>query len=162
MRGTIFRSEPATRRLDRRGLPLLAFAVACGAVLLFNPPAALSGRPTAAQAGPAQDQPVPQISGQLGPCTADFVVLDPAQKPIYNANVSVIIRYGFMGKKDTSLEIGTGPEGKARVIGLPSVTRGNRPLSFTVRKGAQIRTVLFNPSVDCHATSTIVLERQPE
>ncbi len=146
----IFRFERA------RGRRLVLLAAAVGTSLLLNP------HSITAQAPPQDEQAVPQISGQLGPCTADFVVLDPSQKPIYNANISVVIRYGFMGKKDTSLEVGTGPNGKARVIGLPSATRGNKPLSFTVRKGAQIRTVLFNPAVDCHPTNTIVLERQTE
>jgi len=153
MRATIFHLEPAGHKPCGLGLSLLAAALASVAALLFVPEA---------RAGQADNQQVPQISGQLGPCTADFVVLDPLQKPIYNANISVVIRYGFMGKKDTSLEVGTGPNGKARVIGLPSVTRGNKPLNFTVRKGTQIRTILFNPSVDCHPTNTIVLELRPE
>ncbi|HVZ18318.1 MAG TPA: hypothetical protein VG897_14450, partial [Terriglobales bacterium] len=54
----------------------------------------------------AQDQPkpaagqenkVPVITGDLGECTADLLVTDVKNKPVYNAKVGVEIKYGFAG-----------------------------------------------------------------
>lgn len=107
------------------------------------------------------DEPIPSIKGELGPCTADFTVLDPSYKPVYDARISVLIHYGFLGKHDSSLEIGTGSEGKARFMELPAETRGNRPLKFTIKKGSQTETMLDNPGETCHPNYTVVLKGQP-
>jgi hypothetical protein len=42
---------------------------------------------------------VPLIKGDLGPCSADFMVLDSNNKPVYDAKIHVTILYGFMNKR---------------------------------------------------------------
>ncbi len=99
---------------------------------------------------------IPVINGNLGPCTADFTVLDNANKPIYDAKVHVTVRYGFMSKRKTDLEIGTNGEGKARIEGLPSKVK-DPPLEFRVSSGEQSKTVTADPALDCHPSFTVAL-----
>ncbi len=99
---------------------------------------------------------IPVINGNLGPCTADFTILDNDNKPIYDAKVHVSIRYGFMSKRKTDLEIGTNGEGKARIEGLPSKVK-NPPLEFRVSSGEQSKTVTADPALDCHPSFTVAL-----
>ncbi len=99
---------------------------------------------------------VPVINGNLGPCTADFTVTDDANKPIYDAKVRVTIRYGFMSKRKTDLEVGTNGDGKARIEGLPNKVK-NPPLEFRVSSGEQSKTVTADPAVDCHPSFTVAL-----
>ncbi len=63
---------------------------------------------------------VPSISAGMGPCTADFIVVDASNKPVFDAKVHVKVKYGFMSKRDTDLEIGTNSDGKAHIEGLPN------------------------------------------
>jgi len=67
----------------------------------------------------ASQQPVPQVDAGIGPCTANFTVSEANQKPLYNAEISVLIAYGFMGLKKMDLKVGTSSEGRARFVGLP-------------------------------------------
>ena len=99
---------------------------------------------------------IPVINGNLGPCTADFTVTDNANKPIYDAKVHVTIRYGFMSKRKTDLEVGTNGDGKARIEGLPNKIK-NPPLEFRVSNGDQSKTVTADPAVDCHPSFTVAL-----
>ena len=55
---------------------------------------------------------VPTISGGMGPCTAEFTVVDASHKPIYDAQIHLKVKYGFMSKRDTDLEVGTNSDGK--------------------------------------------------
>ncbi len=51
-----------------------------------------------------QSVPVPQVNANLGPCTVDFTVSEKAKQPLFNAEISVKIAYGFMGVKKDGLE----------------------------------------------------------
>lgn len=102
---------------------------------------------------------VPVINGNLGPCSADFSVLDSNDKPLYNAKVHVNIAYGFMSKRKTDLEIGTNSDGKARIEGLPDKLK-KPPLEFTIRSGDQTKAVTQDPAVECHATFSVQLGKQ--
>jgi len=99
---------------------------------------------------------VPTISGGMGPCTADFTVVDSSNKPIYNAKIHLTLAYGFMNKNTTDLEIGTNSDGRARFEGLPEKVK-KPPLEFTIRSGGETKSVTNNPAVNCHPTFTVSL-----
>jgi hypothetical protein len=99
---------------------------------------------------------VPVINGNLGPCTADFTILDSSDKPIYDAKIRITILYGFMNKRKSDLEIGTNSDGKARFEGLPDKLK-KPPLEFKVSSGDLSKTVKHDPASDCHPNFTIAL-----
>ena len=99
---------------------------------------------------------VPVIKGDLGPCSADFTVLDSNGKPLYDAKIHVTILYGFMNKRKTDLEIGTNSDGKARFEGLPDRLK-KPPLEFRIRGGDLTKSVTQDPATDCHATFNVLL-----
>lgn len=117
----------------------------------------LLARFTPAQAArlPTPAAEVPVVRADVGPCTADFAVTDNSNKPVYDAKIHVIVRYGFMGKRKQDLEIGTNSDGKARFEGLPQQVK--KPMEFHVRSGQQIKTVTQDPAAECHASFTVVL-----
>ena len=108
--------------------------------------------------GPAHAADVPVIKGELGPCSADFTVTDSAHKPLYNAKIHVTVRYGFMNKRKTDLEIGTNSDGKARVEGLPDKVK--KPLEFQIRHEQRVKSLTHDPAANCHANITVVLGTQ--
>jgi hypothetical protein len=95
------------------------------------------------------------VDGGLGSCRADFTVKDGSDKPIYNAKIHVLIRYGFLSKRKTELEVGTNSDGKARVTGLPNMPK--KPLEFTIKSGTVERNIADDPSNDCHANFDVTL-----
>lgn len=133
--------------------------ILCSTVLFF-----LSGALAAAQSpSPAQapSQPAPQppevpvVDGGLGACRADFTVKDGSGKPLYDAKVHIIIKYGFFSKRKTELEVGTNSDGKARVTGLPSMPK--KPLEFTIKSGTVSTSVTDDPSTNCNAVFDVTL-----
>lgn len=100
--------------------------------------------------------PVPQVDAGIGPCTADFTVSQGNNQPIYNAEISVRIAYGFMGIKKMDLKVGTNSEGKARFVGLPEKVH-RPPLAFAVRAKGLSKTVNYWPRVRCHVRYSVVL-----
>jgi hypothetical protein len=98
---------------------------------------------------------VPVIKGELGPCSADFTVSDSANKPLYDAKIHVTVRYGFMSKRKTDLEVGTNSDGKARIEGLPNKVK--KPLEFQVRHEQLLKSLLHDPATECHANFTVAL-----
>ena len=106
----------------------------------------------------AAEQPVqvPQVNANLGPCTVDFTVSQGSNQPLYNAEISVRIAYGFMGVKKMDLKVGTNSEGKARFVGLPEKVH-RPPLAFVVRAKGLSKTVNFWPSVKCHAAYSVIM-----
>ncbi len=104
-----------------------------------------------------QSVPVPQVNANLGPCTVDFTVSEKANRPLFNAEISVKIAYGFMGVKKMDLKVGTNDEGKARFVGLPEKVH-NPPLSFVVSAKGLTKTVNYWPSVKCQARYSVVIE----
>jgi hypothetical protein len=104
----------------------------------------------------AADSPeVPVVDGGLGSCRADFTVKDGSGKPIYNAKISVTLRYGFWSKRKTELEVGTNSDGKARVTGLPNSPK--KPLEFSIKSGTVSTTVTDDPSENCNAAFDVTL-----
>ncbi|MCL5671278.1 MAG: hypothetical protein M1423_08295 [Acidobacteria bacterium] len=104
-----------------------------------------------------QSVPVPQVNANLGPCTVDFTVSEKANQPLFNAEISVKIAYGFLGMKKMDLKVGTNNEGKARFVGLPEKVH-NPPLAFVVRAKGLTKTVNYWPSVKCQARYAVVLD----
>ncbi|HVB98685.1 MAG TPA: hypothetical protein VNJ12_05040, partial [Candidatus Dormibacteraeota bacterium] len=90
-----------------------------------------------------------------GPCSADFVVKDGQDKPIYNAQLNMTFRYGFLNLHKESLEVSTNSDGKARFIGLPSFPKD--PFEFRVHYRDRRKTVTDDPGVTCHAVQSVVL-----
>jgi hypothetical protein len=108
---------------------------------------------------PGQQTPnsadVPVAKGEAGPCTADFVVSDSSGKGVYDAKISIQIKYGFMGLHKLDLTVGTNFEGKARVEGLPEQIKGTA--EFKVSHGDQSKTVSYDPQANCHPRHEVIL-----
>jgi|YelNatPaOPRAMG01_1025707.scaffolds.fasta_scaffold37230_3 hypothetical protein len=102
--------------------------------------------------------PVPQVNAGIGPCTVDFTV-SRNNEPLYNAEISVHIAYGFMGMKKMDLKVGTNSEGKARFIGLPEKVH-NPPLAFVVKSNGLSKTVDFWPNVKCRSQYSVIMGGQ--
>jgi len=103
-----------------------------------------------------QPGPVPQVNAGIGSCTADFTVSQGANQPLYNAEISVRIAYGFMGVKKMDLKVGTNSEGRARFVGLPEKVH-NPPLNFIIRAKGQSKTVQDWPNVKCQARYSVIM-----
>ena len=103
----------------------------------------------------AQAPQIPVVDGGLGSCRADFTVKDGSDKPIYNAKIHVLIKYGFLSKRKTELEVGTNSDGKANVTGLPNLPR--RPLEFSIKSGTVEKAVTDDPSENCNAKFDVTL-----
>jgi hypothetical protein len=132
----------------RFGTPRLGKPLLVAIVLLAG---AASGRACSAAA-----VDIPVIKGDLGPCSADFTVLDSHDKPVYDAKVHVTILYGFMNKRKSDLEIGTNSDGKARIEGLPDKVK-KPPLEFRIRIGDLRKSVTQDPATECHASFNVQL-----
>ncbi|MGA9308229.1 MAG: hypothetical protein WBW31_22715 [Candidatus Sulfotelmatobacter sp.] len=109
---------------------------------------------------PTDPKTVPVIDGAIGPCTADFKVIDNAGAPIYAANISVHIAYGFMYLRKLDLQIGTSASGQARFIGLPDRTK--QGLFFRASEGGREGTAFVDSAKTCKADLTITLEKKPQ
>ncbi|HTM88845.1 MAG TPA: hypothetical protein VL155_11610, partial [Terriglobales bacterium] len=88
--------------MQRRQNPLVVLM----AVLVLSWVCAAQNTPSQSQNKSANSQKnapsnpaekVPEISGNLGGCSVEVRVIDSAGKPVYGAQVSVHIRYGFGG-----------------------------------------------------------------
>ncbi|HEV2423152.1 MAG TPA: hypothetical protein VGS59_15725 [Candidatus Acidoferrales bacterium] len=112
-----------------------------------NPPASQN---QAAQTASTQNK----IDGGVGACSASFTVLDGDKKPIYDAKISVELRYGFMNMRKNDLQIGTDSNGKAEVTGLPNFPK--KPLEFHIKTGTVAKTVTDDPEAKCNASFDVV------
>jgi hypothetical protein len=118
---------------------------------------------SAAQAqntAPPDSKTVPVIDGAIGPCSAGFKVIDNAGAPVYAANISVHIAYGFMYLRKLDLQIGTSASGQARFIGLPDRTK--QGLFFRASEGGREGTAFVDPAKTCKSDLTITLEKKPQ
>ena len=104
---------------------------------------------------PATAADVPQISADAGPCWVEFTVTDAAKKPVYLARINTVVRYGFMSKRKTELELSTDSNGKGKFTGLPHDVK--KPLAFTITYQDQSKTVTHDPATNCHASLDVAL-----
>ncbi len=105
----------------------------------------------------AQAPEVPKVDGGAGACWVDFTVTAD-RKPVYNAKIHVLVRYGLLHKVD--LEVGTNSDGKARVAGIPQNVK-KPPLVFDIRKDHAVTTVQHDPAANCHASYDVALPSPP-
>lgn len=99
---------------------------------------------------------VPKVSADLGNCSADFHVTGTDSKPLYNARVHTLIKFGAFGLRKTELEVRTDSNGQASVINLPNYSK--KPITFDVSYGFTTSTVEFLPDKDCHPKYEITLK----
>jgi hypothetical protein len=102
---------------------------------------------------------VPEISGNLGGCSVEIHVIDSAGKPVYGAQVSVHIRYGFGGFHRLDLQIGTNSDGFARFVGLTE--RARMPLSFYADYQGRETVVPVDLRQNCHQKQDAALPDKP-
>jgi len=110
-----------------------------------------------ASSNPAEK--VPEISGNLGGCSVEVRVIDSAGKPVYAAQVSVHIRYGFGGFHRLDLQIGTNPDGLARFVGLTE--RARMPLSFYADYHGRETVVPVDLRQNCHQKQDAAIPDKP-
>lgn len=109
------------------------------------------------QANPSEK--VPEISGNLGGCSVEIHVIDSAGKPVYGAQVSVHIRYGFGGFHRLDLQIGTNSDGFARFVGLSE--RARMPLSFYADYHDRETVVPVDLRQNCHQKQDAAIPDKP-
>jgi len=137
-------TKPAASFLTRSAF---AFGILLAFFLCMPGAITLAGSPT----------DVPSITAGPGPCTADFLVVDATNKPVYDAKVHVKVMFGFMGKRNTDLEIGTNSDGKAHFEGLPNKVK--KPLEYTIKSGDLTKTVINDPAAECHPYFNVTLAK---
>jgi len=116
-------------------------------------PIFLPGQAVQERRAPSHDVPV--VSAGAGPCWVEFTVTGANSKPVYDAKIRVHIDHGFLGIRQTDLEVGTNAHGKARFEGLPVKVGGT--LFFRASKGQLRGFASFNPEKNCHAKHAIFL-----
>ena len=109
------------------------------------------------QANPSEK--VPEISGNLGGCSVEIHVIDSVGKPVYGAQVSVHIRYGFGGFHRLDLQIGTNSDGFARFVGLSE--RARMPLSFYADYQGRETVVPVDLRQNCHQKQDAAIPDKP-
>lgn len=105
--------------------------------------------------GTSRAADVPQLSADAGPCWVEFTVADAAKKPVYLAKITTVVRFGFMSKRKTELQLSTDSNGKGRFTGLPHDPK--KPLAFTINYQDQSKTVTHDPATNCHASLDVAL-----
>ena len=110
-----------------------------------------------AQSNPSEK--VPEISGNLGGCSVEVRVIDSAGKPVYGAQVSVHMRYGFGGFHRLDLQIGTNSDGRARFVGLTE--RARMPLSFYADYHGRETVVPVDLRQNCHQKQDATIPDKP-
>lgn len=95
----------------------------------------------------AAELEVPVVSAEIGKCSVQFSVSDSEKKPLYNAKIRAVIRYGFMNMRKVSVEVGTNSDGKAQITGLPYTP--NKEFAFEITSGNFLKIVAHAPSAKC-------------
>jgi hypothetical protein len=122
-------------------------------MLMCSPPVA------SAQAATKPAAPdIPAVDGALGACSVGVTVNTADGKPVYGATVKVHIAHGFGGFHKLDLEGGTNSEGKIKFTGLPNRVR-RPPLEFEASKDELVGVATYDPSVQCRAQRSIVLDK---
>ncbi|HET7748699.1 MAG TPA: hypothetical protein VFK81_04915 [Terriglobales bacterium] len=149
--------------MQHRQTPLVVLMVVCFAGWLSaaqnssSPKQNNSADQKNAQSNPSEK--VPEISGNLGGCSVEIHVIDSAGKPVYGAQVSVHIRYGFGGFHRLDLQIGTNTDGLARFVGLTE--RARMPLSFYADYHGRETVVPVDLRQNCHQKQDAAIPDKP-
>ena len=102
----------------------------------------------------------PQISADLGPCSAEFKVTTMAGKPIYNATITTQIRYGIFAAHKLDLQIGTDAGGQAKFVKLPA--QAKRPITFKISSGQDTAEIGYDPATNCEASYVVPMGKKPD
>ena len=106
-------------------------------------------------------EPVPVVDGDSGPCSVEFTALDGDGKPVYNAEITVHIEYGFLGLKELDLRVTTNLDGVARFRGLPEDSDG--AFFFEAFTDSLRGVAVYDPDQECHGRHHIYMAKwQPE
>ena len=136
-------------------LTALTLLVATGAICL-----AQAGQSKAQGSGEADAaHKVPVINGGVGDCSVEIHVTDSGRKPVYGAEISVRLRYGFGGFHKLDLQASTNVDGRARFEGLSE--RARMPLEFTVVYQGRENVVPVDLREKCHQSKEAVLPDKP-
>ncbi len=127
-------------------IPILLAVLLAGSLVSAQESAPKSGAPDASAT-------VPSISADRGDCTASFDVRDGKGKPVYQAAIHALVRWGLAHKSD--LTVSTNYYGKAQFTGLPNYSK--KPIQFDVKWGDRERTVIFDAGNQCHENFTVEL-----
>ena len=145
------------RRQNPLGVLMVVFLLGFMAAAQDNASQSQSNNQNNAQSNPADK--VPEISGNLGGCSVLIRVIDSKGKPVYGANVSVHIRYGFGGFHRLDLQIGTNTDGLARFVGLTE--RARMPLSFYADYHGRQTVVPVDLRSNCHQKQDAAIPDKP-
>lgn len=126
-------------------------------LLLIAASAALGVQKPNAQ--PRQDDDVPVMDGEAGPCSVELTVTDAEGKPILNALINVHIAYGFAGVRKLDTGVYTNAQGKGKFIGIPAKVH-KPPLEFRATKDDLVGIASVNPASECQAKHSIVMEKK--
>lgn len=99
---------------------------------------------------------VPVLDGGIGPCSAEFHVTGANNKPIYNAQVHTLIKYGAFGVRKLDLQASTNFDGKLKFTGLPDANK--RAIIFDVTQGTKTAQRVFEPGLNCHPVFVVILQ----
>lgn len=99
---------------------------------------------------------IPTLDGGIGPCSAEFHVVGADNKPIYNAQVHTLIKYGAFGVRKMDLQGSTNVDGKVKFTGLPDVNK--RPMSFDIKQGQKTAQRAFEPGAQCNPVFEVILK----
>jgi len=133
----------------KAALPILLMVLLAGSLV-----GAQESAPKTNNSAPDASAQVPSISADRGDCTASFNVLDDQAKPLYQAAIHALVRWGLAHKSD--LTVSTNYYGKAEFTGLPNYSK--KPIQFDIKSGDKQRTVSFDPGNQCHANFTVELK----
>ncbi len=109
---------------------------------------------------PVDSKTVPVIDGGIGPCSADFTVIDNAGAPIYAANIRSTSPTDSCTSTSWTCKSAPTPAGKARFTGLPDRTK--QGLFFRASEGGREGSAFVDPAKTCKADLTITLEKKPQ
>jgi hypothetical protein len=100
---------------------------------------------------------VPVMDGGAGKCSVAFTVTDGKGAPVYAAQISVHIAYGFASVRKLDLQVSTNVDGKAQFKGLPEKVK-DKTLMFRATEGNRDGSAIYDPVANCAGQqSSIVL-----
>ena len=133
---------------------LWLIVLTCGMAAAQTEAAPTEKKPESPKAADATAMSV--LDGGIGPCSAEFHINDAKNKPVYNAQVHTLIKYGAFGIRKLDLQGSTNFEGKVKFTGLPDVNK--RPVFFDITQGTKSAQRTFEPGTNCHPVFEVILQ----
>ena len=98
---------------------------------------------------------MPTVDADSGPCSVTFTVLDGHGGPVKGAIIRMDADYGFLGLHNLDIEMRTGPDGRARFVGLPDKSDG--VLYFEATNGSLRGIAVSDPRDACDIGHAIIM-----